>query len=184
MAALAQHSGMTKWRAICVPYHHRRHVRNLGCVWDYRLQLWCCNSTQFRHKSFKQYRTKQFSTTQVHISFKEVAPAKSMGCRWLPAAKQWAYDLPDDDTLIDPWIRDRLAPPVMDFFRVPYELRDVAKAAGARFDFGLKLWCLPARERPHSSQLQPYAVVPKAGAAATQPISITRVGHVAEGRDD
>ena len=150
---------MTNWCPIHVPFQERRLVRALGCTWDARLQQWGCTSTQYRHKSFKRYRTRQFGTARVFVSFNEIQHAKLLGCRWVPQSKWWVYDVPDDDALVEPWIAARLEPPEMAYFRVPFDQRDVAKSAGAQFDRERKLWCLPTRGQPHPPQLAAYAVV-------------------------
>ena len=145
---------MTNWCPIHVPFQERRLVRALGCTWDARLQQWGCTSTQYRHKSFKRYRTRQFGTARVFVSFNEIQHAKLLGCRWVPQSKWWVYDVPDDDALVEPWIAARLEPPEMAYFRVPFDQRDVAKSAGAQFDRERKLWCLPTRGQPHPPQRQ------------------------------
>ncbi len=76
------------------------------------------------------------------------------------------YDLPDDEAIVDPWIKERLTPAVMTYYQVPFAQRAAAKAAGARFDGDRKLWCLHSRDLPHPPTLVPYAVAPPAGAEA------------------
>ena len=98
------------------------------------------------------------------VSFKEVARVKLLGCHWMLTMKTWMYDLPRDDAQVDPWIRDRLEPPPMTYYRLPYDQRQIAKAAGAKFDFELKVWC----DQPPPLELVRYTVVPKAAAAAPQ----------------
>ena len=162
-----------RWCALYVPYQDRHLVKALGCKWSNQRQQWLCTTRQYRQKRFARYRTKQFATTEVHIGFGEIAHAKQLGCRWMPAPdKRWVYDLPDDE--VEPWILDRLTPPEMTYVRVPYNERQAAKDAGACFDGKTKLWRLPARDMVSHPELARYVVeaphvaTPDAAGAAPQ----------------
>jgi hypothetical protein len=134
---------MTKWNPIYVPFQQRKLVRDLGCTWNHARKQWGCTTTQFRHPTFKRWRTKNFITRQVFVDFDERAAAKVKQCRWDAGAKMWVYDVPTDDdsaAALDAWIRARLEPPPRTWLRVPFELRNEVKSMGAQWHGESKRW--------------------------------------------
>ena len=101
-----------------------------------------CTSTQFRHPTFKRFRTKSYITRQVFVDFDERAVAKDKQCRWDAVTKMWIYDVPTEDATaaLDVWIRARLEPPPMTWLRVPFQLRSQVNSLGAQWDGDSKRW--------------------------------------------
>ncbi len=92
----------------------------------------------------------------------------SKGCRLQVFARagfrRWFYDATVDADQLPTWIRQRLTPPAKQLFKLPFDKKHEAKAAGACWDRDRSAWTLPLGVKPPDSMLQ-YAVAAEAHGA-------------------
>jgi hypothetical protein len=156
---------MTIWYTLQVPQCERRIAHSLGAEFDWHTKTWSCSKGRYQSEAFKRWRSRTTWTTfLVFVEFAEVAQAKQAGCRFSPERRRWFYHASVGADELPTWIRDRLKPPAKQLFKLPFDKRHEAKAAGACWDRDRSAWTLPLGVKPPESLLQ-YAVVANAEGA-------------------
>ena len=133
---------MTIWTLLDVPRSDYRHVRNLGADATAGFKLWV-NATQRRTGVFKRWLDSSAQRTiRVYVEFDEREAAKACGAFWCRVRKEWLFATSRSDDGLPGFIRRRLQPPGMVAVKIPFNLKDAAKAAGFRWNAPDKTWVI------------------------------------------
>jgi putative DNA primase/helicase len=95
-------------------------------------------------------------TLQVHYSCKDAA--KAAGAKWNSAAKTWEARNPVALHRCRQWAGDTTVTWSKEWLHVPYEQRDHAKAAGARYDVNHRCWYAPLGHASLAEDLDRYRI--------------------------
>jgi hypothetical protein len=156
---------MTIWYTLHVPQCERRIAESLGAEFDWDTKMWVCSKGRYSSGAFKRWHSRTtWTTVVVFVDFAEVAKAKQAGCRFSPERRRWFYDASVPAAQLPRWIRERLMPPAKQLFKVPFDKKHEAKAAGACWDRDRSAWALPLGAKPPASLLK-YAVAAEAEGA-------------------
>lgn len=97
---------------------------------------------------------------RLHVPKSEGPLAVALGAEYCKETRGSTTPLwtPLERSSFPAWIRERLTLPAAEVLRLPYEMREQAKAAGAHWDADRHAWKMPQGVKPPQSLMQ-YVVV-------------------------